>query len=284
MTATGDDDTGGGTAGTPPGPPPGPDPRGRFSDRADAYVRGRPGYPEDAVTFATEGLPLQARVVDVGAGTGILTQQLLERGLDVIALEPNPAMRAAATRELARHVGVEVRDGTAEVMGLPDQSVDLVTCAQTFHWLDPVAFRRECLRVLRPSDGRVAILWNQRRRDDSAFARAYEAFLEEHGVDYAAVSARYDDPAALAAFYGDRPAPWRRVFPHTHRLDLDALLARAASSSYLPGPDDPRHGAMVAALRALFARHAGTVTGGVPATVEMGYDCVVYVGRPAAMG
>lgn len=250
------------------------DPKERFSDRAAPYAASRPGYPDAAVTWAVEGLPLQAVAVDVGAGTGLFTAKLLERGLDVIAIEPNEAMRAAAVAELGDHVGLDVRAGSAEDTGLGDASVDVVTCAQTFHWLAPERFARECRRILRSSDGRVAVLWNLRRRGGSPFAEAYEAFLVAHGVDYLEVTSRLEDPEALAAVFG-RPLPERRVFVHEQAVDRATLLARAASSSYLPGPDDPRHAASQEALDALFRAHARD------GRVSFVYDCVVYAGPPA---
>lgn len=253
----------------------GPSPTERFTGRAEAYAAGRPGYPDAAVTWVVEGLPLQAVAVDVGAGTGAFTAKLLERGLDVIALEPNEAMRAAADDALGDHVGLDVRAGSGEATGLGDRSVDLVTCAQTFHWLDPARFAAECRRILRAADGRVAVLWNHRRATGSTFAEAYEAFARAQGSDdYRAVADRWEDRHALRTMFGD-PLPERRVFPHAQRLDLDGLRARAASSSYLPAPGSRAWAGTEDALRALFHFHAedGVVT--------FDYDCVVYAGPPA---
>lgn len=124
---------------------------GSFGAAADVYDRARPSYPFEAVRFA---LPEGAqRVLDLGAGTGKLTDVLLTLGLDVVAVEPSEQMRE---RIPAR---AEVLDGSAEQIPLPDGSVDAVLVAQAFHWFDPDAALAEITRVLRPG-GTVGLMWN----------------------------------------------------------------------------------------------------------------------------
>jgi SAM-dependent methyltransferase len=103
-----------------------------FGAAADAYERGRPPYPPEAIGWLLpEGV---SRVLDLGAGTGKLTRQLRGRGLDVVAVEPSAGMR----EQLARAVpDVTVLAGTAEDIPLPDGSVDAVLVAQAWHWVDP---------------------------------------------------------------------------------------------------------------------------------------------------
>ncbi len=98
---------------------------------------------------------------DVGAGTGISSRLLGDRGLQVYAIEPNLAMRQAATS----HPQVTFQAGNTENTGLPDTSVDLVTCFQAFHWFDPIRCLPEFHRILKPS-GRLAAVWNIRDRAD----------------------------------------------------------------------------------------------------------------------
>ncbi len=122
-----------------------------FGAAAEAYERGRPGYPDQAVDFC---LPAGARrVLDLGAGTGKLTRILLARGLEVVSVEPDPGMRALIP------VAAKVLAGTAEEIPLPDASVDAVLVGQAFHWFDPERALPEMARVLRPG-GRVGVLWN----------------------------------------------------------------------------------------------------------------------------
>ncbi len=126
-------------------------PTTRFADRVRDYERARPSYPPDAVDAILEGLPARPVCADIGAGTGIMTRLLAERGARVHAIEPNEQMRTAAERaSRARHADIRWHDTTGEKTGLPDASVDLVVCAQSYHWLEPKAACREFVRVLRP--------------------------------------------------------------------------------------------------------------------------------------
>ncbi len=127
-----------------------------FGAAAAAYERGRPPYPAEAIDWLLP--PGAARVLDVGAGTGKLTRQLAQRGLDVLAVEPLAGMRD----QLARAVpGVPVYPGTAEDIPLPDGSVDAVLAAQAWHWVDPVRAVPEVARVLVPG-GQLGLAWNVR--------------------------------------------------------------------------------------------------------------------------
>ena len=127
-----------------------------FGSAAAAYERGRPSYPPEAIDWL---LPAGARnVLDLGAGTGKLTTRLVERGLDVVAVDPVPEML-----EVLRTSLPETRAllGTAEEIPLEDNSVDAVLVAQAWHWVDPERAIPEVARVLRPG-GRLGLVWNTR--------------------------------------------------------------------------------------------------------------------------
>ena len=132
-----------------------------FGAAADHYDRGRPSYPAEAVDWL---VPTTAHhVLDLGAGTGKLTRLLHDRGLDVLAVEPSPGMRARLAAALP---DVRLLDGTAEAIPLPDASVDAVLVAQAWHWVDPARAVPEVARVLVPG-GRLGLVWNIRdERED----------------------------------------------------------------------------------------------------------------------
>jgi ubiquinone/menaquinone biosynthesis C-methylase UbiE len=231
-------------------------PTQRFSDRVPEYIRYRPSYPAGVI----EHLRLHARlgsgavVADLGSGTGLFSRLLLATGAQVHAVEPNDAMRAAAERDLADQPGFTSVAGTAEETGLPDQSIALVTAAQAFHWFDGPACRRECQRLLRPS-GQVALVWNERQSNTTAFLAGYEALLLRHATDYARINHRNITGAKLAAFYG--PTGYTTTeFPSEQRFDLPGLQGRLMSSSYAPKAGHPSHAPMFAELAELFVRHA----------------------------
>jgi ubiquinone/menaquinone biosynthesis C-methylase UbiE len=247
------------------------DPKHRFTDRVDDYVRYRPGYPRALVDLLVRecGLGPGVQVADVGSGTGIFTRLLLDEGAAVFAVEPNHAMRSAAERSLAGAQGFTSVDGSAEATTLPDESIDLVTAAQAFHWFDPVCTRDEMLRILRPQ-GQVVLVWNQRKA--SPFNDDYERMLERFAPEYAGVRER--DRAAddkLRPFFA--PAvPRVARFEHQQRFDRERLHGRLRSSSYAPREGDRLHAPVRAALDAIFDAHARA------GEVVFLYETLVYVG------
>jgi SAM-dependent methyltransferase len=244
----------------------------RFTDRVADYVRYRPGYPAELIDFLHEtcAIPPRARVADMGAGTGISSKLLLDAGHPVIAVEPNDAMRQAADQWLSGYPGYSSVAAPAEQTTLPGASVDRVIAAQAFHWFDRDRVRQEFARILRPG-GRLALLWNARLLDGSAFLRGYEALLQAHGVDYNAVAERYSDDADMQQWFG----PGLRHTGHFHyvqKLDFDGLRGRLMSSSYAPKPGHPHFEPAMQVLQSLFD---ATARQGV---VDFEYDTRIYVG------
>ena len=147
----------------------------RFGDVADAYERARPLYPDAALAelAARCGLRAGTPVVDLGAGTGKLTRQLVALGADVIAVEPSAGMRA---RLAAAVPSVRVLDGTAEDIPLPDVSVEVVAAGQAFHWFDTRRALDEIARVLRRG-GWLALMWNE--PPESGWAAELDSLRQE---------------------------------------------------------------------------------------------------------
>jgi ubiquinone/menaquinone biosynthesis C-methylase UbiE len=207
-----------------------------FSRAADAYERGRPEYPQEAIDFVAHEFSLgsSSAVLDLAAGTGKLTKALVSTGASVIAVEPLEPMRRKLTESLP---SVRTLDGTAEAIPLPDEVVDAVTVGQAFHWFDGAAALREIHRVLRPGGG-LALLWNT--RDES--------------VEWVARLSEVIEPYRSGA-PGQRAGAWRsafsetdlftplqeRRFVHEQELDRQALVARVESISFISAlPDDER--------------------------------------------
>ena len=247
------------------------DPRGRFSNRVDDYIRYRPGYPRELVTWIAEtiGLSPSWRVADVGSGTGFLSLLFLENGNTVYGVEPNAAMRASAEQELAGNDRFISVNGSAEATALADHSIDLVCAAQAFHWFELEATRREWRRVLKP-EGWALIVFNTRLIEATPFMRAYDRHLVENAVDYTGVDHRRGLMERLRAFYGDYREQRFRFTLYHHYDDVRGL---SMSSSYVPAPGHPKHEAFFAALRELFDAHA------VDSVVEFPYETEAYLGR-----
>jgi len=231
------------------------DPLGRFSNRVKDYVRYRPSYPAELIGHlrAHAGLGPASEAADVGAGTGIFTRLLLETGARVFAVEPNDAMRGAAEAELSGHPSLTSVKGTSEQTGLEDGSVDLITCAQSFHWFEPVATRREFRRIARPRAW-CALVWNMLAKDDSEFARDFHGISEKYGTDYESVRQRsMEVEASYPSFFGNKN--WREhSFGNSQVLDLAGMEGRLLSASYAPKEGHPNHAPMLASLRELFNR------------------------------
>lgn len=201
------------------------DPTGRFGTRAKSYAVFRPTYPAGAIDAALDGLgePNTLTIADIGAGTGISSRLFAERGVTVIAIEPNARMREAA----GQHPQVSWREGTAEATHLPDASVDAVVACQAFHWFVPSDAFGEFRRVARH---RAAVLQYERDERDP-FTKAYGDVVRAYATDDTEALRQ----RALAAFSAFPDASVARS-EHLSRqsLDREGLIGRASSSSYLP--------------------------------------------------
>ena len=207
-----------------------------FGPAADAYERGRPSYPVEALDWL---LPAgRPRVVDVGAGTGKLTRQIRDRGLPVSAVDPSEGMleqlRAAVP-------GVPALLGTAESIPLPDDSADVVVVAQAWHWVDPARAVPEVARILCPG-GRLGLVWNVRDERTDWVRRLGEIIGSPEQRRDTTVGAPFG-PVELARF------TW------TELIGPERLIDMVASRSYviLLAPDE--RAALLGEVRRLMATH-----------------------------
>jgi ubiquinone/menaquinone biosynthesis C-methylase UbiE len=192
------------------------EPRLSFGRVVDAYERARPQYADDAVAYLASRLPMR-RVLDLGAGTGKFTRQLIPVAESVVAVEPDDDMRAMLERVLP---DVESHAGSAEAIPLPDGSVDVVTVAQAFHWFDSEAAPAEMHRVLRPGGG-IALLSNE--YDWPALMAIVDRLRTAPAVD----DDSYERLLATPLFGRFE----KRVFAHADRVDADGVVERVSSIS-----------------------------------------------------
>lgn len=203
-----------------------------FGAIAPAYAELRAGYPDDAVRWALAPLGRDIaglRVVDLGAGTGILTAQLIRLGADVTAVEPDEAMRAELRRRLP---SARLVTGSAEDMPLPGGSADAVLCGQAMHWFDLDRALPEIARVLVPG-GVLAGLWNN---DDDRVEWVAGLQAAGEGAMGAALRARRAETASLQAGRFESlsfTAADRAEFPNAQRCTAESLVALIGTHSRL---------------------------------------------------
>jgi ubiquinone/menaquinone biosynthesis C-methylase UbiE len=197
-----------------------------FDRAAELYDRVRPGFAASALEWV---LPVGARrVLDLGAGTGKLTEALVARGLDVVAIDPAPNMLARLRDKLP---DVDARVATSEATGLPDGDVDAVVVGSAFHWFARPDAEREMARVLRPG-GVVGLLWNLRDPASPTVRAFHEA--QAHATE--TMPGEHADVTLDPRWFGPTQ---HRQFPHTQELAPDQLVELVASRSYVIAMAEP---------------------------------------------
>lgn len=211
-----------------------------FGPAADLYDRVRPRYPAEAVQWILEKVPAGATVVDLGAGTGILSRQVAELGLRVVPVEPDPQMRAKLADV---DPSMAPLHGTAESIPLPDGSVDAVVAGQSYHWFDRPRAHEEIARVLVPG-GIFGPLWNE--RDESvAWVAALTRVVNERSAT-----------AQEAPTGGGQFGPIEeKIFRQSVRHTPESLVALMRSRSWHLTASPADRAAMDAAVLELCATH-----------------------------
>ena len=199
-----------------------------FEHGAQAYDRGRPGYPAAAIELLVAQLQIGSgsTVIDLAAGTGKLTAALLPTGAEIIAVEPVAGMRQAMARTMPQ---VRAADGTAESLPVADDSADAVVVGQAFHWFDGPLALAEIARVLRPGGG-LGIVFNVREGDDPI-----QAALERIWEPYRGDTPTHRGGAWRSAFdTTERFSPLlHRSFANDQRAGVEQLVDRVVSVSFI---------------------------------------------------
>jgi SAM-dependent methyltransferase len=239
-----------------------------FSAGADAYERGRPAYSAEAVARLVRELEIGPgkRVLDLAAGTGKLTRQLVDSGAELVAVEPIAEMRAKLVAALP---GVEAIEGTAEAIPLPGHSIDAVVVGQAFHWFDGDRAVSEIRRVLRARGG-LGMIWQARD-----VVRPWIERLEE-------IIDRVDDGHPRF-----RTGAWREAFNRLPLFDPleeaafdtvqrgspETIVDRVGSISYVAAMHPDRRGAVLDEVRDLLATHPDTAGREI---IELPYRAHIY--------
>ncbi|MCY7284927.1 MAG: class I SAM-dependent methyltransferase [Cyanobacteria bacterium CAN_BIN43] len=212
-----------------------------FSDRSEDYEKYRPIHHTSTIDAILSGLGSSAQLVaaDIGAGTGIGARLLADRGIRVMAIEPNADMRTAVTP----HERVEYLVGTAEQIPLETASIDLVTSFQAFHWFDFDKSLQEFRRILKPG-GRLALIWSLWDQSD-VVSKQYTRLIFEASKDQERQSQsriqleKWLKHLRYQLFWQGLWLPYftnfqRHEFTFNQRLDLTGLTGLARSQGFTP--------------------------------------------------
>lgn len=235
-----------------------------FDQGADAYERGRPGYSQAVVEWLCQELELGPgrTVLDVAAGTGKLTRELVASGATVLANEPVAGMRAVLERVVpdASPVG-----GTAESLALGNGSVDAITTASAFHWFDGRAAAAEFHRVLR-AGGKLALLWNRRRLDEPIHRAVDEIIGPYRRQTPSHHRGEWREPLESGGLFV--PAAERQI-PFEQVLDAERFVDRFSSISFVAALPDGEREQVIERL--------GAVAASADHPIRLGYTAEVYV-------
>ncbi|QAY73509.1 class I SAM-dependent methyltransferase [Agromyces protaetiae] len=211
-----------------------------FSHAASVYQASRPGYPADAVAWLVGDA---AKVLDLGAGTGKLTQALVALDREVVAVDPVEEM----LEELELAVPAVPRIlGTAEDIPVDDASFDAVVVGQAWHWFIPERAVPEIARVLRPG-GVLGLVWNSRDTSVGWLREAGEIMHERHDA-----SATFESYVRIGRPFGaieEHETRWVERMPRERFLDL------VRSRSYFITSSPAEQADTIAKLERLFEEH-----------------------------
>jgi SAM-dependent methyltransferase len=218
-----------------------------FGSDAKGYEAGRPDYPAEVYDILASrcGLRAGASVVEIGAGTGLVTRRLVAAGASVVAVEPDANMAAHLAGAVSGDV--QIIRGTFEQAALPQDRFDLAVAATSFHWVDQAAGLPKLGQVIRPG-GWAAVWWHifddPERQDD--FRDALQALTGDgdpgghHNVQFELdAAARCRDLAGLAGMT-DVSGNLIRWTAELDTAQLRALYASMIRIRRLPADDQQR--------------------------------------------
>jgi ubiquinone/menaquinone biosynthesis C-methylase UbiE len=205
-------------------------------------------------------------IADIGSGTGISSLPFLQKGYTVQAVEPNKEMREAAEQMLSDFPNFRSVNGAAEETNLPDNSVDLVFCAQAFHWFDKEKCKKEFNRIL-TENGHIVLAWNDRNMN-SGFQQEYEQLLYDNLDEYKFVNHRNISEEIVEAFFAPK-AMNKIILQNSQTFDFSGLAGRLRSSSYFPKSGE-KYDELMATMKDIFDKYQRNNT------IIFEYDTKIY--------
>jgi len=226
-----------------------------FNGKSKIYSAFRPHYSEEAICFLYEEKIIRKTdvIADIGAGTGILTQALLKRGNMVFAVEPNQEMLEEMARTLQTNKRAKLINATAEHIPLGQNTVDVITAAQSFHWFNMELFQKECKRLL-GCNKNVILMWNRKVQNC-----VIELERKKIRAEYCTVEDNYNNDwqqreQAVYRFYNG--ACFYKSFDNPISNTYGEFMGRALSDSRAPFPETSAYKRYADALTTYFAQYS----------------------------
>lgn len=244
----------------------------RFSNRVENYIKYRPHYPKEIVTFLNNdcGLNKNNIIADIGSGPGISCENFIENGNTVYAVEPNDDMRKAAEEIFRDSDNFISINGKAEATTLGADFADFIIAGQAFHWFDKEKCKAEFARVIK-KNGYVILMWNDKISTND-YMKAYYELIKKYGTDYEKINhSTVVNDDVIKKFFSPEKFE-KKLFLHSHPLDYQGLEGRLLSSSYIP-LEGKKFDSMLIELKEIFDKYnVNGITG-------MDYQTIVYYGK-----
>ncbi|MGE7217162.1 class I SAM-dependent methyltransferase [Priestia koreensis] len=226
--------------------------KNEFKNKTKEYVKGRPTYPAEVLKVMSQlGVNHDSTIADIGAGTGILTHMLGNLGCSVVAIEPSEQMVEECKVYCEDVHNIKIIKASAEETTLMDNSVDVITVAQAFHWFDKELCKPEFQRILK-EDGYVVIVWNDMQLD-SPLAKEYTQLLKKYTVKTTAAIAKFNPDEKKRQFFGQDYT--KMYYDNWQTVSEEEFVAGALSLSYTPSELDSTYDEFVTDLRELFSNY-----------------------------
>lgn len=227
----------------------------KFTNKAANYAKYRPSYPAEFIHYLLFEVGLLNSVVaDIGAGTGILTKLLASSVSKIYAIEPNYQMRSACIKYCGAYDNVFVKDGSAEEMGLNNNSIDFITVAQAFHWFDKNKCKTEFQRILK-KNGKLILVWNK-RVTGSEFIKENDELCRLLCPEFKGFAGGSEtNPESENEIFKDKHCEYK-VFDNDRLLTLEEYIGGSLSSSYAPSEQDDNYKEFKTGLKQLFVKYS----------------------------
>lgn len=242
----------------------------KFNGKAANYTKARPNYPKALFDFLIRHnfINSNSACADIASGTGIFTAQIADIARKVYAVEPNEDMRKEAEQLFLSYSNIISVASTAENTTLKENSIDLVTAAQAFHWFDKTAFKKECQNILKPG-GAVVLVWNDRNENADVIKANFD-INGKYCSNFKGSSNGFNfDDARKFFSYELKEARFENIITY----DKETFIARNLSSSYAPDARDDRYDDYIKELELLFERSSKN------GFLEYPYTTICYIGK-----